>query len=286
MTPSTPDEPASQPRSEPPPAGPGAAGPERTHDQVLADAVRVLTEAARLTRPVLVRDESASEGAAYPVWVPGPDREPADWAEFVTQALVGAAANVGSIGAALDGRPGSWEAEGVRNLLTSTVGEDDQELLRHRTEPVVVTLYVEVLMADLDAYGGYDQAQKELSRRAEAVAPSATSPEGAAALPPLTEEQERQLDAVADLEERLEQMRAQDYANYGQALKANVEAAAARRGLPVPVKVVVDLESFGPPSSTGGRRYVSIADDLHEEAIDATPLPGGGRTPLDRLENP
>ena len=236
--------------------------PQRPHEQVLADAIRVLTEAARLTRPVLVRDDAASDATGAPVWVESGLREPADWAEFVTQALAGAAANVGSIEAALSGRPGSWEADCVRNLLMSTVGEDEASLLEHRTEPVVVELYIEVLMMDVGGWKAYDEAQRELTRRSLAIAPTASSPEEAAALPPLTEEQERQLDGLSDLEERLEQLRVRDYAEFGQALKAGVEAAAARRELHVPVVVVVDLDSFTQPIWL----YLSISDDLRAEA--------------------
>ncbi len=63
------------------------------YSELMAQAVQVLTCAARLT------------------WSsPGADAEPTtarvDWAEFVTLALAGAAANVGSIEGALNGRPG------------------------------------------------------------------------------------------------------------------------------------------------------------------------------------
>ena len=36
---------------------------------------------------------------------------------------------IGSIETVLAGRPGSWEADAVRNLLTATVGPDEQQLL-------------------------------------------------------------------------------------------------------------------------------------------------------------
>jgi hypothetical protein len=101
----------------------------RNQNEVLADAIRVLTEAARLRLPVLRQAETGG-------WQPHPlQTEPADWAEFITLAVAGAAANIGSIERALEGRPGSWEAHAVRSLLLSTVGEDPAELLRHRTEP-------------------------------------------------------------------------------------------------------------------------------------------------------
>jgi hypothetical protein len=73
-------------------------------------------------------------------WEPDPDPRaalPIDRAEFVSLALAGAAANAGVIKQILAGRPGSWEAERVRQTLQSTVA-DDQDLLRHRTDPVVV----------------------------------------------------------------------------------------------------------------------------------------------------
>lgn len=284
MTPSTPDEPTSHHSSEPPSTASEAAGLERTHDQVLADAVRVFTEAARLTRPVLVRDEAAGEGAAYPVWVTGPDREPADWAEFVSQALVGAVANVGSIDVALSGRPGSWEADGFRNLLTSTVGYDEASLLEHRTEPIVVELFVDEILVDLGAWKPYDDAQREIAARYDALGiPTASTPEGAALLAPATDEQEPQADELADLEERLEQQRERDWAAYGEALKAAVEAAAGRlEGLRVSVVVTVDLQTFRRAEDRGGDSW-GPAERLLDQAIQVTPLPGDGRPPLERL---
>ena len=45
-------------------------------------------------------------------WEPDPTAAPLpiDWAAFVTLALAGAAANIGSVYRILAGRPGSWEA--------------------------------------------------------------------------------------------------------------------------------------------------------------------------------
>ncbi len=77
------------------------------------------------------------------------------------------------------------------------------------------------------------------------------------------------------------QLRLQDWAQYGQALKANIEVAAARRtSLRVPVVVNVDLQTHrGLPEPTSG-----LSEQLLQEAIEATPLPGDGRSPLERLE--
>lgn len=131
---------------------------QRDQAEILADAVRVLTEAARLRQPEFQRDENG-------VWREHPTHtRQADWAEVVTQALAGAAANVGSVAAALAGRPGSWEADAVRNLLYSTVGYDEQYLLEHRTEPLRVVVDVEQILDDLDITWLYDDAEAALDR--------------------------------------------------------------------------------------------------------------------------
>ena len=132
------------------------AGRSRDQDEVLADAIRVLTEAARLRRPVLRQAEGGG-------WEPHPlQSEPADWAEFITLAVAGAAANIGSIDRALEGRPGSWEADAVRSLLLSTVGENPAELLRHRTEPIRVVLRPAEILADLGHCELYDESRQVL----------------------------------------------------------------------------------------------------------------------------
>lgn len=266
MTEPTTPEPAASTR---PPGEASAAG--RTYEQVLTDAVEVMTEAARLTWSRIGGD---GRSVASPV----------DWAEFVTLTLAGATANVGGIEAVLAGRPGSWEADYVRNLLTSTVGHDEAQLLEHRTEPVVVDLHIDEIMVDLGAWVAYDEANQELARRYEAIGiPTATMPEAAAQLEPATPEQERQADEIADLAEWLEQLRERDWAEYGQALKANVEAAAQRReGLRVPVVVTVDLDTPRSPGEAEGAAW-GIVEQLRTEAIEATPLPGDGRPPLERL---
>jgi hypothetical protein len=96
------------------------------------------------------------------VWVETGRREPSDWAEFVPLALAGAAANVGGVEAALAGRPGSWEADFVRQLLTGTVGHDQECLWEHRTEPLAITLYVDKILDDLGVEAAYQDADNEL----------------------------------------------------------------------------------------------------------------------------
>src|SRR3954447_22450125 len=94
----------------------------RSWDELLAATISVLTAAARLRRPT----------------VAGTEREttvPTDFAEFVTLAVAGAAANVGGIDPVLAGRPGSWEAGYVRDVLVSTVGSGEEDPWGARTQP-------------------------------------------------------------------------------------------------------------------------------------------------------
>ena len=138
----------------------------RPYGEVLHDAITVLTEATRLTNQPMRQNSSGG-------WEPDPDPRaalPIDWAEFVTLALAGAAANAGGIETALAGRPGSWEAERVRQTLQSSVF-DEKDLLRHRTEPITVDLWVEAILdytADTTEYD-YQAAEMALLERQEAV---------------------------------------------------------------------------------------------------------------------
>lgn len=93
------------------------------------------------------------------------ETDPSDWAEFVTLALAGAAANLGRIGAALAGRPGSWEARKVEDLLYATVGSNPNDLWRHRTNPVRIEVDDDDLLAThTEAWWQYDQAESQIDR--------------------------------------------------------------------------------------------------------------------------
>jgi hypothetical protein len=248
----TPHEPLTE---QPRPPDCAAPGP-RSVEQVLAEAIAVMTEAARLTWTRIDRDGRT-------VTVKG------DWAEFVSLALAGAAANVGGIDDALAGRPGSWEADHVRSLVTSTVGEDEQQLLGHRTEPVIVDVFVDEIMAELGMWKAYDDAQQELTGRYTDC--TSATPVEASKMPMPTVEQEQRLDELAELEERLENQRLRDWSEYGQELKTQIEAAAGRRPLlRVPVVVHIDVETFRADAG----RYGALQDQLLREAIGNTPLPG------------
>ncbi len=241
----------------------------RTYDQLLAEAIAVLTEAARLTRSV---------GA-------GTDQEhtePADFAEFVTLAVAGAAANIGGIEAILAGRPGSWEADYVRNMLVSTVGEDPATLLAQRTEPLRVQVNVEDLLNDLDYWKLHDEATDEVSRRDEAIpepgVPVDDDPEHRA----VWDAYEAAKDVTAALYHRLDELLQADKAAYGAAFRASVEAAAAELypNLPVPVEVVVDLDWQG-GNLVVDDEWDGPAYQLRDRARMTTPLPHSGIAPKD-----
>ena len=254
----------------------------RPYDEVLRDAINVLTEASRLTNQPM-RQMSSGQ------WEPDPDPRAAlaiDWAAFVTDALAGAAANAGGIDAILAGRPGSWEAAVVGDALRAAVGHDEWDLWRHRTEPVTVVLHPERLLFDNDAsdwFNELDNAEAEIQRRETAVRPGViytydkdpqtlqwAIDEGIEVIPgpppplptdeeitawqgaqrenpiPLTPEEQAEEDALAALEalrERVEAQHRAELADYGERAAAAVRTELAALKLPVPVSVTVDLDT-------------------------------------------
>ncbi|MDF3285053.1 XRE family transcriptional regulator [Gordonia sp. N1V] len=147
---------------------PPASSTSRTYREVLADAIAVLTEATRL-------HDYASRQNASGGWEPDLERPvPIDWAEFVCAAMAGAAANAGGIATVLAGRPGSWEAAVIRDALVATVGDDEHDLWRHRTEPLHVVIRPEDIVDDLDSEWLRDEDldDADLDRRENAISPS------------------------------------------------------------------------------------------------------------------
>ena len=105
----------------------------------------------------------------HPAVVRDPVRtEPADFAEFLTLAVTGAAAKVGRSRSCWRAGRGR-EADYVRNMLHSTVGFEEAQLLEHRTEPVVLTVDVEAILWDLGIGELYDESLRELQRRECAI---------------------------------------------------------------------------------------------------------------------
>ena len=287
---------------------PPAARP-RDQDEVLADAIGVLTEAARLRRPVLRQAEGGG-------WEPHPlQSEPADWAEFITLAVAGAAANIGSIDRALEGRPGSWEAGAVRSLLLSAVGENPAELLRHRTEPIRVVLRPAEILADLGYCELYDESRQVLQagqhrhmwryRLSEdrtwtpldpgapawadtsGVPASPAGPDdtllrpGSVSMVPRSAEDEAAYDVLAGREAALEDLEFEDDPRaYGNALTATVLAEAGQMYPGVPVEITIDTDER---TWRGDSPYWGETPEemLIDTAVGKTPLPWSGIAPRD-----
>ena len=295
----------------------------RRYDEVLADAIRILTEATRLTTS---RVHQTADGAWK--FVDGV-RDPIDWAEFVCAALAGAAANAGGIAAVLAGRPGSWEAGCVRDILHATVGDDVTELMRRRTDPVEIVVHPERILFDRDEstwFDDYDNAEAELNDREDAISPSyvyswpghelsdearayfATrnvvivdgpppgmypASDDADTTPPPTDDElaeQDQIDAARDaidtLRERLTAQQHAELAAYGQTLVQAITTRLTALQLPVAVSVTVDLDTpFGDAPETPDVGFATGLDAIVADAIADTDTPDVlPGTPLERLD--
>lgn len=220
--------------------------------QLLIDAVRVLTEAARST---------------------------GDFAEFVTLAVAGSAANIGGIEQALSGRPGSWEAHYVREMPTSTVGCDEQYLHEHRTEPLMVRVHVDDILHDLGGWALYDEAHDALDRREHAICAFHDRDEP---IEDYDADDQAALDELEQLHSRLDRQRKAEWATYGAAFAANVHGVAAELVpiLPVPVEVIVELD-WQNDLRPDGEGWDGPAWRVWEAARLGTALPGSGIPPRD-----
>jgi hypothetical protein len=108
-------------------------------DDTIADLTRLLTATARQS----LRDQH----------VP-------DVASIVTSSLAAAGANVGGPECLLAGRPGSWEADCLRDLLLGAMGECPAHWWTLMTEPVTVSLNVAELIEDAVLHPGLLASRK------------------------------------------------------------------------------------------------------------------------------
>lgn len=221
-------------------------------------AIDVLTRAVRLTRP------PATGGVGAPE----------DFAGFLAEVLAAVAANVGATWRVTAGRPGSWEADLVNQLIAGTVGYDDEYLLQHRTEPVRVTLNVAHLVDELGSIG--EPPVRPIDEALDAIWIAA---EGAAvaAAEPTDDEAEAAWQAIEAAEADLTARYRTAYTTYAQAFTAAVtEAAQAIEGLTVPVEVVTEADPEGwsseidNPTDIGGDPLVW---QLWSTAFDRVGLP-------------
>jgi len=116
------------------------------------EAITALTAAARPTRTV---------GAG----TTGEHSEPVDFAAIACHVLTAVAANLGGVEDLLAGRPGSWEADYVRQIVHGTAGDSAEELLRWRTEPLRLPLDTRAQLAELGLEDPYGEAATEAARR-------------------------------------------------------------------------------------------------------------------------
>lgn len=220
-----------------------SATTERTKDALTGQAIEVLTALARQTR---VR------GAGTPSEV----TEPVDFADIVAQVLTAVAANVGSVEALLAGRPGSWEADLVRRLLEGTAGEDVDDLVRRRTEPVLLELDAEDPFYDFGLTDLFSRERDQAVERADAD--------------DLTDERRA---AAGELVAAIERLWEQDIAAYTAAYQATAQRYLTEQGATCGVETVA-----APPAGIPAR-WDELAERLHEYARQHTPLPATGSVP-------
>ncbi len=213
---------------------------------VNAEATRVLTAAARRT------------------CVDGPPR---DFAEFLANVVAATAANVGGAERLLAGRPGSWEAGLVRSLVEGTVGQDLSDLLRVRTEPIVVRLNVAEILEGLGLHSGLLTVDEAVDACEDRFRDDGL----------LADDDPELEEAITAIEDRY----AREFAAYAERFTAAVQAIAAEIGgatLPILVEADTDPRSdwwtedarVNVPASIGEEE---LAHDLWHAAHDVVALP-------------
>lgn len=210
---------------------------------LVGQVIGVLTSVARQTR---MRGAGSSPATV----------EPVDFADIAAQVLTAVAANVGGIETLLAGRPGSWEADLVRQLVDGTAGYDGN-LVRWRTEPVRLPLDTYDTLADFGIAGMYEQ---ELN---QAAAPTNDLS--------LTEAEH---DAAQDLCDAINDLWDQDQAAYAEAYRATAQRYLTERGATCGVEIVA-----APLPHPDPLRWDGLAERVDEYTRTHTPLPMTGSAP-------
>jgi hypothetical protein len=268
----------------------------------IAEAITALTAAARRERTI---------GAG----TPNEHTEHVDFGEIACHVITAVAANVGGVEVLLSGRPGSWEADYVRQIVQSTAGDDDAELLRYRTEPVRIEVDVEDVFYDFGLTDLYERDVDELATRAaaaaEAVFEAYATPEERARIgeiqavttnvigtddalfeqtKPLMEEAQAIVEAIAQrataaddplaaalaAAEAAEET-ARDLWEQDQAAYREAYTAAIRQAL-TDRGLTVEVEVVEPNGAELGE-WNPLVDELHQHARKSTPLPMSGAAP-------
>lgn len=203
-----------------------------------------------------------------------------DGAEFITHLLATVAANLGSSDAVTAGRPGSWEAAGVSDLLRSTVGYDDEYLLTYRTEPIEIVVNSVYELDDLGMFEIYEASTNHIGRAlfADRWTPSRdrltlNELEQIEAIEELLAELEHRERAeyqrrfTATVQARLEQLRTDDPHRYPEHLTVTVRFADEDASYPASNDDLTD--GWGS----------DLASLLYQHARETTPLPGTDTAP-------
>jgi hypothetical protein len=187
--------------------------------------------------------------------LPDPEgrRQGPDTADVLAAVLAAVAANVGGVEVMLAGRPGSWEADPVRQLVHGTVGEDESGLWAYRTEPVQLALDTEDEFARLGLTGLYLDDCDAIEAVFTDDADEAT---------------ERDAERLLDMIDRLFD---DDQAGYRAGYADVARAELARLGRP---DLIVEIV---PAGETAG--WSPLLEGLHLVAAERTPLPATGRPP-------
>lgn len=196
--------------------------------ELRAEAVSVLTRAAHRSRS---------------------DTASLDFAGFLAEVLAAAAANVGGPDLLLAARPGSWEASHVDALLRGTMGEDPDDWLPLRTEPLAISLNVAELVEGGDLHPGLlglDAAVDEVGARYESAV------------------EEDALDAWDTEVDGLTNRYIEEYRRYADRFTAAAQAAARTKGLSVDVVVTVDAD---PVSAWWSESAVTNASALTDDEV-------------------
>ncbi|CAM5540228.1 hypothetical protein [Leifsonia shinshuensis] len=215
---------------------------EPTEPDPVADAIAALTAAARQTR---VRGAGTDQATV----------EPVDFGEIACHVITRVAANLGGVDALLAGRPGSWEADYVRQIVQSTAGDDPDELLRWRTEPVRLPFDVEDEFYDFGLGDLYDQDRDS--------AADATFVEG------LSDDQAAAAESIVDAIEALWE---QDKVAYTAAYLAAARRYLTDRGATVDVELAA-------PIAGAAATWDDLTDQMQQYARSHTPLPATGAIP-------
>lgn len=175
-----------------------------------------------------------------------------DFGEIISIVVTATAANLGGVEELLAGRPGSWEADYVRQIVNSTALP--RELNQYRTEPVKLVFNPEDLFDDVGLRGLFDDEDDELASGYH----NGTEPDDGGV-------HDGRID---DKRVLLEQIYKADLDKYFDEYVATLKEIAIERGITVPVEVERVTEFVEP-------EWGSLAESLHAAARERTPLPSG-----------